>query len=534
MKKKLVAIVTSAVCALSGMAMMGCGGGNDKGGHDFVVLAVKEDTVKNYNDMPVFKALAEDTGVDVYWKFNTSSQYANNTDPVGDRTIDAIYHSGFSNLQLYNYGRRGRIAAIDEYLDYMPNFKTILDTRPDIAEALKSPDGHIYSLPRVEEMGLKAYPNILFINKAWIEKLIETGNLPSNVKLKKSDLKDGLDLSRDEYKAILQKFNELDMDGDGDTQNEIPLSFVSGNWQGNESDFIASFGVPENIEHKTISDGKITFTVEDEKWFDAIKEMNAWFNEGLIRTSSYDQDQDTFLAHGQNGRYGSFYWWEKETVVDKSLHDDYIVVLPLKDEKGKRYVGKSNELEVEKAECVILGSCKDKAGLLAYFDKFFEPDYSAQLNYGSIEAGAFLPEKQDGKLIPNDDHGEQSADDFRMKNAPYGVVYLTDSVWENDVEMESRAKLRMQRLNDYIIPYTIGGIESIPNLNYTETELIQLNTYESSLGNNIKSKMTTWIRSKTTPTKAEWQSFLNTNKKSIDEVKRINQAAYDRYLAATK
>lgn len=133
-----------------------------EGDHDFVVLAVKEDVVKDYNTMPVFEKLADETGLDVYWTFNTSMQYSNNPDPVGINGIDAIYHSGFSNLKLYDYGRRGRIIAIDEYLDSMPKFKEILKARPDIAEALKSPDGHIYSLPRVEEMGLKAYPNILF------------------------------------------------------------------------------------------------------------------------------------------------------------------------------------------------------------------------------------------------------------------------------------------------------------------------------------------------------------------------------------
>ena len=61
---------------------------------------------------------------------------------------------------------------------------------------------------------------------------------------------------------------------------------------------------------------------------------------------------------------------------------------------------------------VILDSCDRKEEPVAYFDKFFEPDYSAQLNYGSIISGAFLKEKIDGKLIPNDDHGAQSADDF--------------------------------------------------------------------------------------------------------------------------
>lgn len=506
----------------------------DGDGYEFTVLAVKEETVKDYNTMPVFKALAKETKRDVYWTYNTSTQYANNTDPAGINGIDAIYHSGFSNLQLYNYGRSGRIAAIDQYLKNMPNFSAILEKRPDIAEALKSPDGHIYSLPRVEEMGLKAYPNILFLNKAWVEKLIDGGNLPSDVNLTEADLTDGLKLTRNQFKSILQKFNDLDMDGDGSALNEVPLSFVSGNWQGNESDLIASFGVPENTEHKTIINGEITFTIESENWFNAVKELNDWCAKKLIRSTAFTQTQDEFLAKGQDGRYGSFYWWEKETVVSKDLQDDYIMLQPLVDDAtGKQYVGVSNELEIEKGECVILSSCEDKAGLLSYFDKFFEPEYSAQLNYGSIDSGAFEKPKEGEKLIPNDNHGAQSADDFRMKNAPYGVVYLTKEVWENDVEMESRAKLRLERLEAYVKPHTYEGATSIPNLNYTKEELDTLNRYENSLGKNI----TSWFTNKITgaaPTLSDWKSFLKTNATSIEQVKKVNQAAYDRYVAATE
>ena len=490
--------------------------------HEFTILAVKEDVVKDYNSMPVFQKIAEETGKDVYWTYNTSMQYTNNPDPVGISGIDAIYHSGFSNLKLYNYGKRKRIVAIDEYLKYMPNFSRILKERPDIKEALTSPDGHIYSLPRVEEMGLREYPNILFINKKLLSQMIKNNTMPVK-NLTEDDLVDGLDLSRSEFKEILRVFNKM--------SGVVPLNFVSGNWQGNESDLIASFGLAENREHKTIIDGKITFTIEDEKWYNAIVELNSWYKEGLIRSESFTQDQDTFLAKGQNGSYGAFYWWEKNTVVANP--DDYIIVLPLKDDDGNRYVGVSNELEIEKGECVILESCKDKAGLLSYFDKFFEPDYSAQLNYGSIEVGAFEREKVNGKLIPNDDHGVQSADDFRMKNAAYGVLYLTQNEWENSVEMESRAKLRLQILEQYIKPYTYKGATSIPNLNYTVDELNQLNVSESSLGNNILNWMIKSI-TKQKPSRADWLKFLSDNQASIDTIKKINQDAYDRYLSATK
>lgn len=533
MKKAIIGISAAVIWLVCVIMFSVFAKQNTNSAHQFTVLTIKEDAVKDYNTMPVFQELAEDTGTDVNWIYNTSTQYANNTDPVGIKGIDAIYHAGFSNLKLYDYGGRGRIVAIDQYLSVMPNFSKILTARPDIAEALKSPDGHIYSLPRIEEMGLKSYPNILYINKKWVEKLIDDGNMPTDVTIAKTDLVDGMDLTRNEFKAILRKFNELDMDGNGSTTNEVPLSFVSGNWQGNESDLIASFGIAENREHKTIIDGEVVFTIEDENWFRAVRELSEWYSLGLIRSSAFTQTENDFLARGQDGRYGAFYWWEKDTVLSKSVRNDYIIVKPLiNDETGLRYVGVSNELEIEKGACVILDACEDKEGLLSYFDKFFEPDYSAQLNYGSIESGAFLAQKVNGKLVPNDDHGEQSADDFRMKNAPYGVVYLAKETWDNYVEMESRAKLRLSNLENYVKEYTFAGATSIPNLNYTREELTKLNTYESSLGNNIASWYTGCITGGSTPTRESWQNFLNTNKDSIDTVLRLNQAAYNRYIEA--
>ncbi len=551
--KKIIAGVTAVViwfAVVITYTVIATRADADEDAHEFTVLTVKEETVKDYNNMPVFKDLARVTGRDVYWTYNTSTQYSNNTDPVGTKGIDAIYHTGFSNLQLYNYGRSGRIVAIDNYLKndkVMPNLYKILNGytnengeevagRSDILEALKSPDGHIYSLPRVEEMGLKAHPNILFINKKWVEKLIDENNLPAEVNLTKDDLADGLQLKRSEFKAILQKFKDCDMDGDGSTADEVPLSFVNGNWQGNISDLVASFGVPENREHKTIVDDKITFTIESENWFNAVKELNDWYNKGLISASAFDNTagQDDFLAKGQDGRYGAFYWWEKETVVKKDLQDDYVMLKALTDDDGKTYVGLSNELEIEKGECVILSSCKDISGLLSYFDKFFEPKYSAQLNYGSIESNAFEKPKSDDDMLKFvTDHGAQSADDFRMKNAPYGVVYLTDEVWNKKVQMEPRAQTRLDRLAVYLEDNSFKNLKSIPNLNYEKDELDTLNRYENSLGKNINNWFTTRIIAGSAPTVSDWQSFLKTNATSIEQVTKINQKAYDRYLEKT-
>ena len=133
----------------------------------FRIISSKNSLALDYKDMQVFKNLDKSTNVHVNWENITESSYTTQKSLLlsdQKRFPDAIYHAGFSNKELIQYGTsRHILTAIDEYLEYMPNFKKILTDRPDIKAALESPDGHIYSLPRIEEMGLKSYPNILFI-----------------------------------------------------------------------------------------------------------------------------------------------------------------------------------------------------------------------------------------------------------------------------------------------------------------------------------------------------------------------------------
>ncbi len=505
----------------------------------FEIISSKNALALDYNEMDVFKDLAESTNVNVNWKNLSESAYGTQKSLILSNSKsypDAIYHAGFTNKELIQYGTsRNVIIAIDEYLDYMPNFKALLEARPDIRAAIESPDGHIYSLPRIEEMGLKEYPNILFINKEWLGQLIDNNEL--SFELSKEDLVDGLKLTRNQYKEVLSKFKSLDMNGNGDSSDEIPLSFVHGNWQGNESDLIASFGIPENADHKTIIDGKVVFTVQDTKWRDAVSELATWVKDGLIEVAAFEDGQDAFLAKGKVDsqgyeKLGSFYWWEMETVISEEEQENYIVMQPLVDDAtGKQYVGKSNLLEVEKGECVIFEKCEYKEILLTYLDRFYDPYVSAQINYGPV--GIVFEEALDenGMLVTAELPEGVTTDELRLKNAPMGICYLSDEVWENNVHMEPRAQLRLERLELYVKPYTYENQESFPNLSYTLEEINDLNRYEGNLGDIISSQYMTWILAGQPISDAEWEEFqAKLTKAGIEEVKAINQAGYDRYL----
>ena len=505
----------------------------------FHVTAPKNSLALDYNQMDIFKTLEKDTNVKVDYTNLSDSQYATQKQLILADTSnwpDALYHAGFTNKELVQYGNRNTIVALDQYLEYMPNMKRILTARPDIKAAITAPNGHIYSFPRVEEMGLKSHPNLLFINKEWVGKLIDGNKL--SFTLTKEDLKDGLKLKRSQMKEILGYFKSMDMNGDGQTSDEIPMSFVSGNWQGNESDLIASFGFPENVDHKTIVNGQTTFTVQDPKWRTAVSEIADWVGKGLIETAAFEDTQDAFLAKGKVNsqgyeKLGSFYWWEMETVISPEQQENYIIMQPLVDDAtNKQYVGVSNLQEVEKGEIVVFSKTKNLEILLTYFDRFYDPYISAQLNYGPKGIVFEKELDENNKLVTAPVPEGKTVDELRLKNAPLGACCLTKNEWDNYVNMEPRAVLRLERLEKYEKPYTVPNVVGFPNISYTVAEINELAKYEQGLSDTIASTYIQWILAKKAVSDDEWNTFQNNLVKAgLEKVRKINQDGYERYLA---
>ena len=156
---------------------------NKKGAEElsFNIYSSKNASALDYNDMLVMQNLFESTGVNVNWENVSESVYTQQKNLIfGDANNrpDAIYHAGMSAGEIIKYAKRKVLVPISDYLEYMPNFKAILDSRPDIKNQLINvEDGKIYSLPRIEEMGLLQNPNLLFLNKAWTVKAIKDGVL---------------------------------------------------------------------------------------------------------------------------------------------------------------------------------------------------------------------------------------------------------------------------------------------------------------------------------------------------------------------
>lgn len=505
---------------------------NDKGAEElsFRIYSSKNASALDYNDMKIMQDLFTATNVTVNWENVSESVYSQQKNLIfgnADNRPDAIYHAGMSAGEIIKYAKRNVLVPISDYLEYMPNFSKILEERPDIkAQLVNSEDGKIYSLPRVEEMGLLENPNILFLNKNWAAEAIQAGAVSG---ITEADLVDGISLTAQQMEDLLRYFKDNDMNGNGKADDERPLSFVYNNWQGNQCDLYGMFGLNDNLEHRVIVDGKVTYTITDERFKEATNFLANWVTEGLIDKVSFEISQDNFLANGKGSEtYGAFYWWESETVV--SNPKNYIVCAPIVGPNGGQTVCVSNNPEVGTGEVIVFSSCKNFQVLLSYLDRYYDPMVSAQINYGPV--GIVYEEELDanGKLVQKPLPEGVTSDELRLQNAPLGIIYLSDYAWNNVVNMEPRAQLRLERLESFVKPYVAENVQPCPNLQFTLEELNTLSNYETNLNDYVRTNLIGWLLKGGVSDEA-WEAFqkdLN-GKCNIGGIQAVYQAAYDRF-----
>ena len=169
--------------------------------------------------------------------------------------------------------------------------------------------------------------------------------------------------------------------------------------------------------------------------------------------------------------------------------------------------------------------------LLAYFDRYYDPMISAQINYGPI--GIVYEEQLDekGMLVQKPLPEGVTTDELRLQNAPLGIIYLSDYAWNNVVNMEPRAKLRLERLTAYVTPYMPTNVKPCPNLQFTLEELNTLSNYETNLNDYIRTNLIKWLMGGGV-SDADWDTFQNdlNGKCNIGGIQKVYQDAYDRYI----
>ena len=464
----------------------------------------------DYKSMALVQEWQKATNITINWQNLADNVYQEKKNLIlasGDLP-DAFFNTGLSDSEVATYGTNGTLIPLEELIaKYAPNLSKLLGARPDIKAAITSSDGHIYTLPSVEELGLVQFPHMIAINKTWLDKV----NLPVPTTI-------------DEYHDALLAFKTKDVAGGGKT---IPLSYEPGSWCGDIVDLIAALGgIPDNADHRIVQNGKVIFTAAQPEYKKAITALNAWYKEGLIDPESFSQDDKAYLAKGKTTTesLGSFVWWEIKEMVGENRANDYVLLPILKGANGKRMASVSNNQEINRGAFAITRTDKYPAATMRWVDYLYDPVQSAQADWGSI--GVTLKKDAKGILVQIPAADSTSEGERRQKVAPGGPKAITKEDFVTVVAPEPRAAERQKIVQEMYVPYAAD--KGYPPVPLSNDELQQIASIETDVTSLTKQKLSKWIVQGGID--AEWDGYVSQLKSiGLDKMIGTYQQAYDRF-----
>lgn len=470
------------------------------------------------NDKLIFQRLEEDTNVHIDWTSYSSGEFAEkrNLDIASGDLPDAIFNAGAGDYDLLNWAESGVIIPLEDLIDeHMPNFKKILDEKPHYRDLLTAPDGHIYSLPFIEELGegkesIHTVNDMAWINVEWLDNL-------------------GLDMpeTTDELMTVLEAFKNDDPNGNGEA-DEIPFSFIDDGGNEDLKLLFAAFGEGDNDDHTIVdNEGNVIFTADKEGYKNAIVYFNEMWEKGLIDSEAFEHDWNSYVAKGQNDRFGVYFTWDKANISGDNDKFDVLPVLAGPD--GRKHVTRTNGSGFSRDRFVITSANKNLELTAKWADKMFEPIQSVQNNWGTFgdteEANIFEFEEGMLKHLPLDG---VAPGELRQKTEAAGPVAILDEYFGTYTTMPDDAAMRLELLHEHYLPY-VNNENNYPKVFFSKDEADRLSRIETDMWGYIYRKRAEWITNG--GIEEEWNDYLEElDRVGIEEWLEIKQGAYDRYM----
>ncbi|MGG1617125.1 ABC transporter substrate-binding protein [Paenibacillus sp. NRS-1781] len=535
MKKTLL---TLSVLVLSTSLLAGCGGSgnNSAASEDYklenVTLPLKEKVTLHFmtqssplapsdpNEKLIYKRLEEKTGVHIDFTNFTSDSFTEkrNLAVASGDLPDAMLDAGYSDYDLLNLGQDGTIIPLEDLIQkYMPNLQKVLKEAPEYKSMITAQDGHIYAFPWIEELGagkesIHSVNDMPWINVEWLKKL--------GLKMPKTT---------EDLKNVLLAFKNGDPNGNGQA-DEIPLSFMLNNGNEDLNFLFGSFGLGDNSDHTVVTnEGKVVFTADQDGYKDGIKYLNELYKLNLIDEESFEQDYNTYLAKGQNEKYGLYFQWDKANISGDN--DKYELMNPLAGPSGEVNVTRTNNLGFDRGRMVITSANKNLELTAKWIDQLYDPIQSVQDNWGTygdkIQQNIFEYDEASHMLKHLPLKGTAPVE-LRQKTSIGGPLAILDEYYGKVTTKPDDAVGRLKLMKERLVPY-MKADHNFPKVFFSLEDQKQISTLETDLFAYVNRKRAEWI--KTGKVEEEWADYkAELSRLGLDKWLEIKQKGYDRYL----
>ena len=312
----------------------------------------------------------------------------------------------------------GAIIPLDDYLDLIPNI--VAAVGEDRFADWKSADGHFYTIPTIVNVpGSQSTA----VRKDWLDKL--EMDVPT---------------TWEQWKAYWYGVRDNDMNGNGDTTDEIPLVLeTGGNGERSLHALLNAFGIKASNDGQfcVLDDGTYTMVYEHPRYREFLTEVQQLYADKII-----DQEFATrYLADVYNTMSGDlagtvFTWAEQCAVHSETLQANgvenglYLTCAPIAGPYGDQWLQK--RLGVGGNWCITEKAAQDGKveDILKFWNWMYSDEGVMLYNYG-IEGYTYT--MVDGSPVINPEITAAGFNDYRTLGMEFEPV---GGNWQNDAFMQ--------------------------------------------------------------------------------------------------
>ncbi len=418
---------------------------------------------------------------------------------------DVFLKASLTMTDLDKYGKQGIFIPLEDLIrQFAPNLTAKLDEMNGW-DYLTSGDGHIYSLPEIgrQQGALTTY----WFNKKWMDNL--GLKEPTNI---------------DELYNVLKEFKEKDANGNGDPNDEIPITSTD---VVKPDLLLPYFGVNYDYQSKTaVVDNELTYIPTSDVFKEYVSFVTKLYQEGIMDKNVFTQKHEQQAAIGQSADVlGSFFDAGAFLTVGRDNDDDYIALTPFVDGKYPLNTG------ITPGTLAITDSCENPEVIIAWFDQFYTEE-------GGIKALLGLEGKTWKK---NDDGtwewliGQGYGDDIAAVRASSTIQGAANhpSLWPDFwfEKMSPAIDPDEVYLNAERDRVAKKGAVPLPNMRYSDDDSMTIATLKTDMDAYID-QYVAQVATGALQLEGSWEEYITTlNNMGADQLADIYKKAYSEAIA---
>ncbi len=377
----------------------------------------------SWADNPQTKEIEEATGINIEWQIAASS------DNIQTK-ISTIFASGdlpdviftgvsagnrFDKATEQSFGLQGLVIPLNTYLDNVSvGYQAAFESVPGMKEYMTAPNGDIYSLPNLDASLHVQYPMKYWLNHQWL----------NNLGLEEPTTVEGLEV-------VLRAFKEQDANGNGNVNDEIPLStVVQGAGVQIDGFLMAPFQLTPDKTKMYVENDKIVYAPIQKGYQEGLIWLNSLYKEGLIYPESFTQDRNTQVNLNEVGNeavIGSFlaqrpgYAADLVTYPNNSKKwEQYQSVAPLKGKDGQVQAAWDPYVQYQTGMVYITNQCEYPEAAFRLIDYLATEEMTMRSAVGI--KGVNWREAVDGELGLDGEQATYARQDADTENVMWGQL----------------------------------------------------------------------------------------------------------------